>query len=1197
MHRSRLICLAAILVAISLFATISARAQETFTAVTSGTTQTLWGVAYGGGQYIAVGEGGTILRSPDGVAWTSAASGKTNWSLAAAYGHEQWVVVGDAGLILTSPDGVEWTAGAAPRATRLNAVITMPLGYFAAGEEGRSYFSRDGLAWEERAQVTVSTATPWLRGLVYAHGYPTIGGESGTIFSQVDWLKAETTGTGYQRSFLENSNPDGGNLEALAYGNGIYVAGGQRGAIRTARTTVQWQAHSIGTATDLRAAVFHAGRFYVAGNDGLMARSDLGESWELLPPSTNANVLAMAGGPTGLVAVGSSGTILHRPAETTAPTIIEAPVNQSEEINGRVVFEVVARGGGELSYTWRHNGLVLTGEKSRLLAVQLTSESLLGEYTVTVSNAYGAQTSAPARLDLITGNREIDSTFASALPFDQVPAALAIQPDDRILAGGSFTSTLAGSEHAGIVRLSRDGALDPSFRPGIGAGKPGSITTLTLQPSGQIVVGGTFTTWNGQPVPGLVRLNVDGSLDQTFVDQWIATNASSLVTTFDDGRFLVTTASGNLERRLPSGVRDPSFDAFALPADFVSVYPADDGGYWVLQDTGERVPFSRIDHIYRSLHLNALGQTTASPGTTLRALAFKPIIHLPDGKILTRIESFSPPTYYKKLYLLNRDWTTDASFPPLALLGDLSVSGTPRSSVAYSATTGQIAYTGVADQYGQAQRIDVVDREGKNVVSYNFAYAAKRQVSALAAQSDGRFIAAVTIDGTPSLVRLSTDSSRLPKAVKVYASSPSFAQVEFGGSVRAEATISGSPPSNLRLVTPSSTTTLSSPQFEVTQLSSTSPSVYRLAGDTLSRPAYLIIDVLPAVPVALASDLTDRTLRLGRTLSLEVSASGTGPFTYQWYHNGLVVSGATRAQLVIDTVTARDAGTYQVKVTGPTSTVTSALATISTPGNAFIKNLSTRAHVGASQDNLIVGFVLSGKSDQQTHLLARGIGRGLAAFGLSDYLTSPVLSLFQGQTLLAANRGWDGASSLREASAVFGAFNLDGDGTDAALTTTFALGAYSATLTNAPENVAGNGLVEVYHDGKEAPWLTNVSSRARVGTGDDLMIAGLVIEGTGTYPYLIRGIGPALAAYGVTDTLADPVLEIVNTATGETVATNDNWEPARAADFTAAGAFPLTAGSKDAAIRVHLPPGRYTALLRGVNNTTGVGLIEIYELP
>jgi hypothetical protein len=133
------------------------------------------------------------------------------------------------------------------------------------------------------------------------------------------------------------------------------------------------------------------------------------------------------------------------------------------------------------------------------------------------------------------------------------------------------------------------------------------------------------------------------------------------------------------------------------------------------------------------------------------------------------------------------------------------------------------------------------------------------------------------------------------------------------------------------------------------------------------------------------------------------------------------------------------------------------------------------------------------------------------------------------------------------------------------------------------------------------PRLTNVSALTQVGTGGDILIAGFSVTGTTPKTVLVRGIGPALNAFGVTGSLADPKLELFQSGASNAMAANDNWGAANTTQIAAAaagvGAFALATDSKDAVLLISLPPGSYTAQVTGVGGTTGLALVEIYEVP
>jgi hypothetical protein len=179
---------------------------------------------------------------------------------------------------------------------------------------------------------------------------------------------------------------------------------------------------------------------------------------------------------------------------------------------------------------------------------------------------------------------------------------------------------------------------------------------------------------------------------------------------------------------------------------------------------------------------------------------------------------------------------------------------------------------------------------------------------------------------------------------------------------------------------------------------------------------------------------------------------------------------------------------------------------------------------------------------------------------------------------------------------------------------TLSPGAYTMKLADAVNDSGGMALGELYDATVDPTGVTqkliNLSSRGQVGTGNGVLVCGFMVSGTASKPLLIRGVGPSLATYGLTGLLADPVLNVYNSA-GVLVATNNDWgtpvgvnasqTPATAATLTSTatqvGAFPLIAGSKDAALLVTLPPGAYTAQVSGNSGTTGNGMAEVYEIP
>ena len=264
-------------------------------------------------------------------------------------------------------------------------------------------------------------------------------------------------------------------------------------------------------------------------------------------------------------------------------------------------------------------------------------------------------------------------------------------------------------------------------------------------------------------------------------------------------------------------------------------------------------------------------------------------------------------------------------------------------------------------------------------------------------------------------------------------------------------------------------------------------------------------------------------------------------------------------------------------------------------------NLSVRTTAGSGTDTLIVGFVVSGSGTRS--LLVRGVGPTLGNFGVTGALDDPSITLFSGSSQIAANNDWGQAANapaISSTASAVGAFPLPNGSRDAAwLNTAVGTGGYTVHVAGAG-GATGVALMEAYDAGGPATArLANVSARSAVGTGAGILIAGFVVnESPATV--LVRGVGPGLAQFGVSGAMIDPQLQIFRDT--ELVADNNDWgasgnPSALATTAQVVGAFALPNGSRDAVLLVTLPPGAYTAQVSGVNGTTGIALVEVYEVP
>jgi outer membrane protein assembly factor BamB len=358
-------------------------------------------------------------------------------------------------------------------------------------------------------------------------------------------------------------------------------------------------------------------------------------------------------------------------------------------------------------------------------------------------------------------------------------------------------------------------------------------------------------------------------------------------------------------------------------------------------------------------------------------------------------------------------------------------------------------------------------------------------------------------------------------------------------------------------------------------------------------------------PVTITVQPSAQAVAIGSPLSISVGATGTGTLTYQWYLNGTAIAGAVSSTYSVASATSANSGTYTVTVTGGAITLTSspAVVTVSAATPGRIVNLSARADVGTGGNILIAGFVIDGSGTKSVVLRGVGPTLGAAPFNVSGALAAPQLTLINtssGSTI-ATGTAWGGSAALAEEFTAVGAFALPSGSADAAIQETLPAGSYTSEIAGVG-GTTGVALAEIYDADPTSTTasLVNISARADVGTGGNILIAGLVIEGSLPAQVLLRGIGPALGAapFNVSGVLAQPQINLYNSA-GTVIQSNAGWggTAALSTAFSQVGAFGLPANSADAAMIATLPAGNYTLELSGVNGTTGVGLVEVYLIP
>jgi len=311
------------------------------------------------------------------------------------------------------------------------------------------------------------------------------------------------------------------------------------------------------------------------------------------------------------------------------------------------------------------------------------------------------------------------------------------------------------------------------------------------------------------------------------------------------------------------------------------------------------------------------------------------------------------------------------------------------------------------------------------------------------------------------------------------------------------------------------------------------------------------------------------------------------------------------ASLMVDGVS-QPAGIYGGPMSGAPNILPQFAGSGTVKVGSILGNISTRAFVQTADNVLIGGFIVEGVEPKD--VIIRAIGPELTQHGVPNALADPRLELHDATgALIASNNDWQhtiiGGIIINDQVfdiAVSG--HAPTDTAESAMIVSLPPGNYT-TIVRGVNNTTGVALVEAY-DRFLTPnsKLGNISTRSFVQTGADVMIGGFIVQGIVPKMVIIRAIGPELAQYGVSNPLADPTLELYD-HTGGVIASNNNWMTTiiggiittdQVQGIQNSGHAPTD--PNESAIMATLPPGNYTAIVRGVNATTGVGLVEVYDL-
>ena len=743
------------------------------------------------------------------------------------------------------------------------------------------------------------------------------------------------------------------------------------------------------------------------------------------------------------------------------------------------------------------NGIVLQPDGKILLAGGFTTLSPDGGSAVTRNRIARLETGG--RVDQTLDNLNLGGTGPKVF-------ATAVQPEGKILIGGSFSSVL-GVTRNNIARLNADGTLDTGFNPNASA----EVSSIAVQLDGKIVVGGGFTSIGGQTRNSLARLDAATGLADSFNPNGNG-NVHAIVLQAD-GKVLVggsfTTIGGQTRNRIArldaaTGLADsfnPNADGVVLTIGVQADGKILVGGDFTIVGGEARLGIARLEPVAGAadaFNPNANGQVTA-------------IVLQPDGKILAGG------------IFTNIGGQSRGRIARLDAVSGLADSFNPNAdsdviSIALQAD-GKVLASGVFASVGGQPRSAIARLEPATGLADSFNPAADSIVHAIAVQSDGKILAGgefASIGGqTRNRFGRLTNDTIAAQNLSVTKTSVTW------------------------------TRTGSSPQLSrVTFEDSPDGVSYNFLGHG----------------TATGNNWTLTGLNFSIQQNLFIRARG-------FYRSGSV-NGSESIQESVRNV-------FLSATPTPTPTPS--------PTPPTLGNISTRLRVETGDNALIGGFIVTGAAPKS--VLVRAIGPSLS---LAGKLANPMLELHDlTGTLLASNDNWMDSANRQE---IIDTTIPPSNDLESAILATLDPGAYTAIMRGV-NNSTGIGLVEAYDlsIGTDSI-LANISTRGLVQTGDDVMIGGFIIVGDEPQTVLVRAIGPSLPLAGK---LADPELDLHN-PDGSILASNDNWRSTQEQAIIDTTIPPTN--DLESAILATLAPNGYTAIVRGNNGTTGVALVEAYQL-
>ncbi|MFM8334857.1 MAG: hypothetical protein ACKODK_04805 [Opitutaceae bacterium] len=806
---------------------------------------------------------------------------------------------------------------------------------------------------------------------------------------------------------------------------------------------------------------------------------------------------------------------------------------------------MAASGTPPLTYQWTFNGAELPGATNATLVVRDLQPAQLGAYAATVANADGAVVTTTAALNLASGAGSLYWDFSTAtatggLPRDIGGGLVSLQNNNGTTA--LLTNASVSSGYAGASGGNNAGAAARTGPLNRAAGSSSAAFEFTLEvPAGRRLVVSSLSFGSRSTATG--------------------PQAFAVFTSVDD--FARPISVGALANNSGWSLITPEFPAFAAePGRAVTfrIY-----GYNGSGNAGVGTANWRIDDL--RVGVSAAPAPLAPIVTRLPAAS---TIVAGAEVVLSVAAAGEPAPAFQ--------WLRDGVAIPGATAAILRLaSATAERSGAYSVE--------VSNPAGKITTPPAAVR----VLSRGYAGTYFGRLDPPA--GPGTFALVVQPDHTAHFLAATTTGQRAWF-------SRGITLGDDGAFRFAASELSGAVPASLATVTGVVATdgTLTAEVADVTRVVSKLVGDRTAAGGPANTTGFYVAGAAEQAGVLYAAVASS-----GRLLT--VATGGTRPLVAEGLLSPSGTAALTTAPAGSPLAVTVAAGRLSATAAGAGNALAFAGPAIGTPAVAAqrLVNLSSRAAASGGEEVVIAGFVISGPESKP--VLIRAIGPGLRDFGVASALPAPRLELLRGDTRIAANTTWGtapGSGEIPNVAARAGAFALAAGSGDAVIVTTLPPGGYTAVAT-AADGRPGVCLVEVYDLAPDSAdqRLVNLSTRAVAGAGEAVLTAGLVVRGTDPKRMLIRAVGPGLGQFGVTGFLARPELTLLDGS--RAIALNSGWstttDSAAIAEAGArTGAFPLAAGSADAAILINLAPGAYTAQV-GAANASGVALLEIYEVP